>query len=106
MDIHHIGPEHISENISGVYLQKKIFSKTSPDMDEHHIGLEHISENISGVYLQKMISGHGYISHWSRAYLQKYLQSVSLEKHLQTWIYITLVWRMSLKICPECISRR
>src|ERR1700733_13232164 len=66
MDIHHIGPEHISKNISGVYLQKNIFRKTSPDMDIHHIGLEHISENISGVYLQKNISGHGYTSHLSR----------------------------------------
>src|ERR1700733_714179 len=106
MDIHHIGPEHISKNISGVYLQKNIFRKTSPDMDIHHIGLEHIAENISGVYLQKMISGHGYTSHWSGAYLQKYLRSVSPEKHLQTWIYITLVWSMSLEICLECISRR
>src|SRR6202167_2033324 len=73
-------------------------------MDIHHIGPEHISKNISGVYLQNNISGHGYTSHWSRAYLQKYLQSVSLEKHLRTWIYITLVWSISPKICTEHIS--
>ena len=72
MDIHHIGPEYISENISGV-----ISGKTSPDMDIHHIGPEHISKNIYRAYLQKYlqsylwknISGPGYTSHWSGAYL-------------------------------------
>src|ERR1700733_7621018 len=108
MHIHHIGPEYISENISSV-----ISGKTSPDMDIHHIGPEHISENIFEVYLQNNISGHGYTSHWSRAYLQKYLWSylwknisrhgytshwtgaylqkylwsVSPEYNIQTWIY-------------------
>src|SRR3984885_7394470 len=73
-------------------------------MDIHHIGPEHISKNISGVYLRDNIPGHGYTSHWSGAYLQKYLRSVSPEYHLQTWIYITLVRSISPKISPECIS--
>src|ERR1700735_5137620 len=162
MDIHHIGPEHISIYISGVYLRKNISGhgytshwsgaclwkyvqsvspendlrtwiyitlvrsispkistehisenisrvisgKTSPDLDIHHIGLEHISKNFSRVYLRNNIPRHGYTSHWSRAYLHIYLRSVSPEKHLRTWIYITLVRSMSLEICPECISRK
>src|SRR3984885_11732463 len=90
-----ISTEHISENISRV-----ISGKTSPDLDIHHIGLEHISKNFSRVYLRNNIPRHDYTSHWSGAYLQKYLRSVSPEKHLQTWIYITLVRSMSLKISP------
>ena len=75
-------------------------------MDIHHIGPEHISKNISRVYLRKTISGHGYTSHWSGAYLWKYLWSLSPETNLRTWIYITLVQSISLKISLECISRR
>src|ERR1700691_4743163 len=77
MDIHHIGPEHVSKNITGV-----ISGMTSPDMDIHHIGPEHISKNISRVICGK----------------------ASPENHLWTWIYITLVRSISPKNISRVIS--
>src|ERR1700735_5192709 len=104
MDIHHIGPEHISIYISGVYLRKNI---------SRHGYTSHWSGECLWKYVYS-VSPENHLRTWiyitlvrsispkiSTEHISKNISRVISGKHLRTWIYITLVWSISPKISPE-----